>query len=188
MINPTFNFAAGLGSFSPFVFLVLAFSAMPPSSTAALHPTARGQPGTAPHRLWGRAVRMKGELSSRLPPALLHGEEGFRVWFRSPTVQAACGVHAKPQMRSLEIWMARRVCVCSSLGVCDNCHVWLIFHFYDSWCQQRLLHERWQGTNTEGACSPNKYVHEQLNDFIYNRHLHFLVCKRLICTYHRALL
>lgn len=26
------------------------------------------------------------------------------------------------------------------------------------------------------------------NKFIYNRHMHFLVCKRLICTYHRALL
>lgn len=44
-----------------------------------------------------------------------------------------------------------------------------------------------KGTNTEGACSSNKYVHEQLNEFIYNRHMHFLVCKILICTYHRAL-
>lgn len=51
----------------------------------------------------GPGVRMKGELSSWLPPALQHREEGFHVWFRSPIDQTVHGVDAKPQKKSLEV-------------------------------------------------------------------------------------
>lgn len=85
-----------------FFFLVFtfAFCAIVLNSCPAPHSVRKAWHGQTLAMKPG--VRMKGELSSWLSPALQHREEGLHVWFRSPTVQEVPGVHAKPQKKSVE--------------------------------------------------------------------------------------
>lgn len=110
----------------------LLFCATILNSCPAPHSVGQAWHGWTP--AMGLGVRMKGELFSWLPPALRHREEGFHVCFRSPTVQTVHRVHAKPQKKSLEVWMGRvlcvRVCLCTSLHVAIA--IYDTFYFYNT--------------------------------------------------------
>lgn len=138
MTNQIFNSSAGLDSFSLFFGVFFSCShlficAIILNSCPA--PQNVGQTWHGWTLAMGPGVRMKGELSSWLPPALQHRKEALHLWLRSPTVQAVCGVHAKPQKKSLEVWMGRTLCVCMHTSLHVAIATYHTFCCYNISCQ-----------------------------------------------------
>lgn len=135
--------------FSPFFFPVLS------SSTAALHPRVWGKPGVAGHWPWEQVS--EGRVS--YPPGF---PQPFSWALGVPLSQQCMEIMQNPKRKAQKFgWGGFGVCVHVTAG--GNCHISQVLFLQHFMQEQRQLHEQWRGTNPDLACSPNKYVHEQLN-------------------------